>query len=235
MLHQMGKIRYQIPLFGLGGMGGAFFFLFVLFLVGRGIAVKGFGDFVVSFFPILVRIGNFADEIEPPSEVFGFGINDIEDQSAFTDAGGGDGSVYPTPIRADIGTIRTPIAQHGDVDFLRGVGPVTDNEIGILARLNFTEPFSGEFADNGTVNAILDQVGIELKHDEIFNATEVGEGLVFEEIEVGVEIDGGLRERGGNGEKKCEKAQKENGFKAMAGVARAIHSNFTPGIFLFRE
>src|SRR5271166_4031389 len=107
-------------------MRGTFFFLTVHRL-GRGRkALEALSDLIVGLFPFLFRFRDFVDKVETPNKTLGFGIDEIDEERAFLSTGGGDVVVNPSPIRADVRRIRTPIAEDSEVDFPRRVGPITN-------------------------------------------------------------------------------------------------------------
>lgn len=90
------------------------------------------------------------------------------------------------------------------------VGEIADDEIGIFVAFHFFEAAFGQFAGDGFMDVVANFVGIQLEHDEVFDAADVGESLVFGEIEIGIEVDVFFR-GGWRGEEDREEAEEESG------------------------
>ena len=173
-------------------MGGcsarSFFFFFDVFFGWRVIS-EAFSNFVEHFRPNVVVVTEFLFQIKAPGEVLSAGIDQIDHQSCVQAAFTLHEVVGVGPVVADILAELSPGAGGGGDDGRLAVGPIADDEIGLLVWLHFFEAARDQGLRDLRVDAIRDGIGIQFAEFQGVDAADVGEGFVFGEIEIGVEID----------------------------------------------
>lgn len=88
-------------------MFGPLFFLFFFLFIGGRIALKTFRQFLVCFFPFLVRQRDFMNQVQSPRQILGPWVDQVDDQAALFRAGGGNPVVLPFPIGSDKRAVRS--------------------------------------------------------------------------------------------------------------------------------
>src|SRR5208282_4779066 len=117
-------------LLGFRRVPGAFLLLVFLPFVGRRIALEALGDLLVGLLPLLVGIGDLANQVEPPGQTLRLRINQINDQSAFLLTAGADAFKEETPVAANIRAVGAPVASDSDIQ-LRGTARPVPQSVSI--------------------------------------------------------------------------------------------------------